>query len=78
MSPVPGCGEAVARVEFEITGADVTEIRNRADLTLGEFADGHPYLFDVAAYPAVATAAGQIVQWRADITASIYPQEPTR
>jgi hypothetical protein len=72
--PVP-VSEPAARLEFEVTGGNLTQLREHAEKTVAGFADGRPYLFDLAAYPAARTGDGRIVTWRADITASIYEQE---
>jgi hypothetical protein len=71
-APEPDPG---ARLEFEVTGGNLTELREQADKAVAGFADGRPYLFDLAAYPHTSTGDGRIVAWRADITASIYEQE---
>ncbi|GAA0897802.1 hypothetical protein [Pseudonocardia zijingensis] len=74
LEPVP---EPTSRLEFEVTGGDLTALRARAVETLDAFAGGRTYRFDVNAYPHTATFDGQITSWRADITAIFDPLEPT-
>jgi hypothetical protein len=72
VEPVP---EPTGRLEFEVTGGNLTQLREHADKTVAGFADGRLYRFDLAAYPAASTGDGRILMWRADITAAIYEQE---
>jgi hypothetical protein len=72
LEPEPDPG---ARLEFEVTGGNLTQLREHADKTVAGFADGRLYRFDLAAYPAASTGDGRILMWRADITAHIYEQE---
>jgi hypothetical protein len=76
VSPGPDRADAVATLEFEVTGADLTELRDSAIATAVRFAGPRPFQIDtVNAYPAAATNDGRIRNWRGEITATIYPQE---
>jgi hypothetical protein len=72
LEPAP---EPMGRLEFEVTGGNLTELREQADKTVAGFAAGRPYGFDLAAFPHASTGDGRIVSWRADVTATIYEQE---
>lgn len=65
--------EAAGVLTFEVTGANITELVDRAHAFVTQFADGMPYTLDpIGAESYVSTGAGQTLSYRADCTATIW------
>ena len=56
------------RVHFEVHGKDAADLRSSAVQTLRAFADSE-WDIEIDAYPAQRSQDGQVLFWRADVSA---------